>query len=102
MSRLYKNIADKKVLKIYKKIIYTDYIGTGKATDIIREREVNMNVKMSETARLILALRERGMSDTEITNLILFVETGEEQYKPKKESKEKKLNRKNRSRVEKG
>lgn len=81
MSRLYKNISDKKVLKIYKKIIYTDYIGTGKATDIIRER---------------------GMSDTEITNLILFVETGEEQYKPKKESKEKKLNRKNRSRVEKG
>ena len=68
-------------MKIYKKIIYTDYIGTGKATDIIRER---------------------GMSDTEITNLILFVETGEEQYKPKKESKEKKLNRKNRSRVEKG
>ena len=58
MSRLYKNISDKK-------IIYTDYIGRGKATNIIREREVNMNVKMSETARLILGLRERGMSDTD-------------------------------------
>ena len=44
-------------------------------------------MNMSETARLILGLRAKGMSDTEITNLILFVETGEEQYKPKKEKK---------------
>ena len=73
------------------KIVYTYIIGRGKTTDIIRESEVNMNtMNMSETARLILGLRAKGMSDTEITNLILFVETGEEQYKPKKESKEKK------------
>lgn len=70
--------------------MYTYIIGRGKTTDIIRESEVNMNtMNMSETARLILGLRARGMSDTEITNLILFVETGEEQYKPK-ENKEKK------------
>ena len=71
--------------------MYTYIIGRGKTTDTIRESEVNMNtMNMSETARLILGLRAKGMSDTEITNLILFVETGEEQYKPKKESKEKK------------
>lgn len=70
--------------------MYTYIIGRGKTTDTIRESEVNMNtMNMSETARLILGLRAKGMSDTEITNLILFVETGEEQYKPK-EDKEKK------------
>lgn len=70
--------------------MYTYIIGSGKTTDTIRESEVNMNtMNMSETARLILGLRAKGMSDTEITNLILFVETGEEQYKPK-EDKEKK------------
>ena len=70
--------------------MYTYIIGRGKTTDTIRESEVNMNtMNMSETARLVLGLRAKGMSDTEITNLILFVETGEEQYKPK-EDKEKK------------
>ena len=70
--------------------MYTYIIGRGKTTDTIRESEVNMNtMNMSETARFILGLRAKGMSDTEITNLILFVETGEEQYKPK-EDKEKK------------
>ena len=70
--------------------MYTYIIGRDKTTDTIRESEVNMNtMNMSETARLILGLRAKGMSDTEITNLILFVETGEEQYKPK-EDKEKK------------
>lgn len=44
-------------------------------------------MNMSETARLILGLRAKGMSDTEITNLILFVETGEEQYRPTESKK---------------
>lgn len=70
--------------------MYTYIVGRGKTTDIIRESEVNMNtMNMSETARLIVGLRERGMSDKEIVDLILFVETGEEQYKPKDEKEKK-------------
>jgi len=38
---------------------------------------------MTENARLILGLRALGMSDTEIVNFLLWIETGEEQYKPK-------------------
>ena len=36
---------------------------------------------MQETTRLILGLRAKGMSDTEIINLILFIGTSDEQYK---------------------
>lgn len=39
---------------------------------------------MTETARLIIGLRAAGFSEKEINDFILFVETGEEQYKPKK------------------
>lgn len=35
------------------------------------------NMNHSENARLILALRARGWSDTEINNLVLYMETGE-------------------------
>ena len=44
---------------------------------------------MSESSRLILGLRSKGWNDTEIADFILWIETGEEQYKPKK-SKNKK------------
>lgn len=40
-------------------------------------------MNMTENARLILGLRALGISDTEIANFILYVETGEDQYKPK-------------------
>lgn len=44
---------------------------------------------MSESSRLILGLRAKGWNNTEITDFILWVETGEEQYRPKpEESKE--------------
>ncbi len=43
---------------------------------------------MSESARIILGLRSKGWTDTEITDFILWVETGEEQYKPEKEEKQ--------------
>ena len=33
-----------------------------------------------ENARLILALRARGWSDTEINDLVLYMETGEEKW----------------------
>lgn len=40
-------------------------------------------MNMQETSRLILALRAKGWTDTEINDLILYLETGSEQYKPK-------------------
>ncbi len=33
-----------------------------------------------ENARLILVLRARGWTDTEINDLVLYMETGEEQW----------------------
>ena len=47
-----------------------------------RKREVN-EVNMTEASRLILGLRAKGWNDTEIADFILWIETGEEQYKPK-------------------
>ena len=37
---------------------------------------------MSETAQLILSLRSVGWDDKDINNLILYVGTGDERYKP--------------------
>lgn len=42
---------------------------------------------MAESSRLILGLRAKGWTDTEINDFILWIETGEEQYKPKEEKK---------------
>ena len=42
------------------------------------------NMTMTETARLIIGLRAARFSEKEINDFILFIETGEEQYKPKK------------------
>lgn len=44
---------------------------------------------MQESSRLILGLRERGWTDTEITDFILWIETGDEQYKPKANTEKK-------------
>ena len=38
---------------------------------------------MSESARIILGLRAAGWNEKDINDFILWVETGEEQYKPK-------------------
>lgn len=40
-------------------------------------------MNMQEIARLILGLRSAGWSEKEINDFILFIESGEEQYKPK-------------------
>jgi hypothetical protein len=40
-------------------------------------------MNMSEVARLILGLRSRGWTGDEINDFILWIETGEDQYKPK-------------------
>lgn len=45
-------------------------------------------MNMQESSRLILGLRAKGWSDTEITNLILYIETGDEKYKPKEDTKD--------------
>lgn len=37
---------------------------------------------MSETARIILGLRSAGWTEKEINDFILYIETGEEHYKP--------------------
>ena len=43
---------------------------------------------MQETSRLILGLRAAGWTDTEIADFILYIENGEEQYKPKAKKQE--------------
>lgn len=44
-------------------------------------------MNMSEAARLIVGLRSAGWSEKDINDFILFIETGEEQYKPKEREK---------------
>lgn len=41
------------------------------------------NMNMMENARLVLGLRAAGWSEKKINDFILYIETGEEQYKPK-------------------
>ena len=40
-------------------------------------------MNMTEAARLILGLRAAGWTEQQINDFILFIESGEEQYKPK-------------------
>ena len=47
-------------------------------------------MNMQETARLILGLRAAGWSEKEINDFLLFIESGEEQYKPKSDNTEEK------------
>ncbi|MDE6591558.1 MAG: hypothetical protein K2K57_00650 [Oscillospiraceae bacterium] len=42
---------------------------------------------MQENARFILGLREAGWTEKEINDFMLFIETGEEQFKPKNKNK---------------
>lgn len=47
-----------------------------------------MNImNMSGTARLILGLRAAGWEEKDINDFILYIETGEDQYKPKGKEK---------------
>ena len=39
-------------------------------------------MNMQEVARMILGLRSAGWTEKEINDFMLFIETGEEQYKP--------------------
>lgn len=46
-----------------------------------RRKKISMN--MTEVARLLLGLRAAGWSEKEINDFVLYIESGEEQYKPK-------------------
>lgn len=43
-------------------------------------------INVTEVARLLLGLRAAGWSDTEINDFVLYIETGDERYKPKQEN----------------
>lgn len=43
-------------------------------------------MNMQEAARLILGLRAAGWSEKEINDFMLFIESGDEKYKPKPNS----------------
>lgn len=48
------------------------------------EKGGNMNdMNMSEAARLIIGLRAAGWNEKDINDFILYIETGDERYKPK-------------------
>ena len=47
-------------------------------------------MNMAEVARLILGLRSAGWSEKQINDFLLFIESGEEQYKPQKTESDKK------------
>lgn len=44
-------------------------------------------MNMQETSRMILGLRSAGWSEKEINDFLLYIESGEEQYKPKQKEK---------------
>lgn len=41
------------------------------------------NMNMTEVARLLLGLRAAGWTEKEINDFVLYIESGDEQYKPK-------------------
>lgn len=45
-------------------------------------------MNMQENARLILGLRAAGWSEKKINDFILFIESGDERYKPKNENQD--------------
>lgn len=52
------------------------------------ERRNMEQMNMQENARLVLGLRAAGWSEKKINDFILYIETGEEQYKPEPDKKE--------------
>ena len=57
--------------------------GSTLAGQTVPRVEKGFAMNMTEVARLLLGLRAAGWSEKEINDFILFIETGEEQYKPK-------------------
>ena len=45
-------------------------------------------MNMTENARLVLGLRAAGWSEKKINDFLLYIENGEEQYKPQPDKEE--------------
>ena len=45
-------------------------------------------MNITEVARLIIGLRAAGWSEKQINDFVLFIETGEDQYKPQNATEE--------------
>ena len=58
-----------------------------KRSHIYNDIEGGDRKNMTENSRLMLGLRAKGWTDTEIVNFCLWVETGDEQYKPVEEER---------------
>lgn len=43
---------------------------------------MNEDMNIQENARLVLGLRSAGWSEKKINDFLLYIETGDEQYKP--------------------
>ena len=60
-----------------------------RASETWRGKEQNMdNMNMQEASRVILGLRAAGWNEKDINDFILYIETGDEQYKPKEKPTE--------------
>ena len=79
LSLNFREILKTKGLGFYPVMWYTEYTGT---KPLILTEEVK-TMDMQENARLILGLRAKGWTDTEIADFLLYIESGDEQYKPK-------------------
>ena len=55
---------------------------------IVEKGEYMEVMNMQENARLVLGLRAAGWSEKKINDFILYIETGEEQYKPEPDNAE--------------
>lgn len=62
------------------KIIYTI---VKELNNVKTQKERRMALNMTEVARLLLGLRAAGWDEKKINDFILYIETGEEKYKPK-------------------
>ena len=45
-------------------------------------------MEMQELTRFIIGLRSAGVTDEEIVDLLMYIESGEEKYKPNKEDQQ--------------
>lgn len=54
------------------------------------ERRDMEQMNMQENARLVLGLRSAGWSEKKINDFILYIETGEEQYRPEPDEQKEK------------
>ena len=79
------NSIDNSLEELYHIIVHTA------ARTIFRkgERRHMEQMNMQENARLVLGLNAAGWSEKKINDFLLYIETGEEQYKPQPDTKEK-------------